>query len=351
MTRPLTGPAWREGCLNLLDPAPPGPLSGPRTAETVSAELRTMHQRGDLDLPLPGGGETAVRWAMLARLGRRDLCLARLAEGHADAVAILAEAGRAPVPGATYGVWASRSRGTGARIQSRHGKWRVSGRVRFCSGAGYLDRALVAAMSADGQGPLLVDVDLANPRIELDLDSWPALGMDASASLDVSFHDLVLAERSIVGPIGFYTGRCGFAFGGAGVAAVWLGGAAGGLDAAVAALRPGPIDDHHRLAQLGALHTQLAGTDALLVSAAETIDREPTADYSLLVATCRSAAEKASREVLDVVPRIVGPGPLCWDRRLAQHLADLQVYIRQHHAEADLAALGSAFLAYRDQIS
>ena len=72
---------------------------------------------------------------------------------------------------------------------------------------------------------------------------------------------------------------------------------------------------------------------------------EPTADYSLLVATCRSSAERTAREVLDVVPRIVGPGPLCWDRRLSRHLADLQVYIRQHHAEADLAALGSVFLA------
>ena len=351
MTRSLTDPTWREGCLDLLDPAPPGPLSGPRTAETVSAELRQLQQRGDLDLPLPGGGDTAARWAMLARLGRRDLCLARLAEGHADAVAILAEAGRSPLPGATYGVWASRSSGTGAKIQSRDGKWRLTGRVRFCSGAGYLDRALVAATSADGQGPLLLDVDLADPRVELVADSWPALGMDASASLDVSFHDLAVAEGLVVGPIGFYTGRCGFAFGGAGVAAVWLGGAAGGLDAAVAALRRRPRDDHHRLAQLGALHTQLAGTDALLVSAAERIDHEPTADYSLLVATCRSSAERTAREVLDVVPRIVGPGPLCWDRHLPQHLADLQVYIRQHHAEADLAALGSVFLADRDQIS
>ena len=135
------------------------------------------------------------------------------------------------------------------------------------------------------------------------------------------------------------------------MAAVWLGGAAGAFDTALTAVTPGLAVDPHRLAQLGVLHTQLASTDALLALAAETIDSAPAGDHGLLVATCRSAAERAAREVIDVVPRIVGPGPLCWDRRLSRHLADLQVYIRQHHAEADLAALGSAFLACRAQSS
>ena len=65
--------------------------------------------------------------------------------------------------------------------------------------------------------------------------------MDASASLAVTFHDLVLAEAAIVGPVGFYTGRCGFRLGGAGVAAVWLGGAAGAVDGALSAMTPGRV--------------------------------------------------------------------------------------------------------------
>ena len=347
MTRTYSRPTSLERRTSLLGLAPADPWRGFRTAETVSAELRQLQQRGELDLPLPGSGQTAARWAMLAWLGRQDLCLARLAEGHADAVAILAEAGRAPVPSALYGVWASRSRGTGATVHSQDRKWHLGGTVGFCSGAGYLDRALVAAMAVDGKSSLLLEVDLTDPRVEPDRDSWPALGMDASASLAVTFHDLVLSEAAIVGPVGFYTGRCGFCLGGAGVAAVWLGGAAGAVDGALSAITPGPGVDPHRLAHLGAVHAQLASTDALLASAAEAIDAAPAGDHDLLVATCRSSAERTAREVIDVIPRIVGPGPLCWDRHLAQHLSDLQVYIRQHHAEADLAALGSAFLAGR----
>ena len=79
-----------------------------RTVETVEAQLRSMLAAGALDLPCPGGGATAQGWAALAGLGRRDLALARFAEGHSDAVAVLAEVGRVAVPSALYGVWAAR---------------------------------------------------------------------------------------------------------------------------------------------------------------------------------------------------------------------------------------------------
>jgi hypothetical protein len=345
MPRPCPASRRPHMPASLLDVVPPEVLRGPRSAESVSEELRELQRRGELELPLPGGGRTASRWAALAHLGRRDLCLARLAEGHADATAILVESGRVPRPTALYGVWASRSSGTGASVRRQDGKYHLSGTVRFCSGAGYLDRALVAAALADVEGSLLLEVDLGDPRVQPKPDSWPAIGMDASSSLEVAFDDLVLPEEAAVGPESFYTRRCGFALGGAGVAAVWLGGAVGALDLAMADWSSGRSPGPHRLAHLGALHTQLASTDALFVLAAEVIDSEPSEDHELLVGTCRSAAEKTAREVIDVVPRLVGPGPLCWDRRLAQHLADLQVYVRQHHGEADLAALGSRILS------
>ncbi|HZI98072.1 MAG TPA: hypothetical protein VFD41_11170, partial [Actinomycetales bacterium] len=73
--------------------------------------LQTMLQAGAFDIPLPGAG-TRRRWEALARWGSRDLVLARLAEGHTDAVAILAEAGHPPVERRLLGVWASASEGT-----------------------------------------------------------------------------------------------------------------------------------------------------------------------------------------------------------------------------------------------
>ena len=65
----------------------------------VAADFAAAVASGRLDLPLPGGGRTWERWAVLADLAGEDLSLARLSEGHADALAILAELGRRPAAG------------------------------------------------------------------------------------------------------------------------------------------------------------------------------------------------------------------------------------------------------------
>ncbi|WIX99595.1 acyl-CoA dehydrogenase family protein [Amycolatopsis mongoliensis] len=309
----------------LLAKTPPKPLPSPRTATSVGAELRSLHTAGELDLPLPGDGRTAARWVALAAFGRRDLTLARLAEGHADAVAILAEAGRSPATGALYGVWAAKSGGTGAAWDGGA----LTGTVRFCSGLSLLDRALVAA------GDRLVEVDLADPGVRRHPDTWQAVGMDASDSGDVVFDGV---PGTLVGPPGWYVHRPGFALGGAGVAAVWLGGAAGLLDDVLAYLRERGGADEHQLAHVGAMHTALSCADAVLAQAA-------AGDVDALVAgTCRAAAERSAVEVLERALKVTGPTPACRDRRFAQRVADLPVYVRQHHAERDLAALGRTVL-------
>ena len=55
--------------------------------------------------------------------------------------------------------------------------------------------------------------------------------MQASDTVDVELDDLPVGETDLLGPPGWYTDRPGFWWGGGGVAAVWLGGAFGVLDA------------------------------------------------------------------------------------------------------------------------
>ena len=61
--------------------------------DKTASEFVELVNSGELDLPLPGSGSTQDRWFAFEALGGRDLSLARLSEGHADAVAILAELG------------------------------------------------------------------------------------------------------------------------------------------------------------------------------------------------------------------------------------------------------------------
>lgn len=82
-------------------------------------------------IPLPGEATTA-RFAALTELGRRDLSLARLAEGHLDAAAILYEMERAlPAPAERWGVWAARPRAPASRParQERGGGWTAPSRT------------------------------------------------------------------------------------------------------------------------------------------------------------------------------------------------------------------------------
>lgn len=66
---------------------PAGISAWQRTARAFVSAVES----GRLDVPLPGSGSTRERLAALIELAEEDLSLARLGEGHADAVAILAE--------------------------------------------------------------------------------------------------------------------------------------------------------------------------------------------------------------------------------------------------------------------
>src|SRR5215471_12848979 len=106
-------------------------------AELIS-ELRTELQQ---EIPLPGHGSTVQRHLRLMEFGRRDLSLARLAEAHYDAVAILAEAGRLSTDGAVYGVWASEIPVKCIELHRTHEGLFLSGSKMFCSGASLIDKA------------------------------------------------------------------------------------------------------------------------------------------------------------------------------------------------------------------
>jgi len=236
-------------------------------------------------------------------------------------------------------VWAARPGGSGAAVVDGT----LRGTVRFCSGAHIVDRALVVADTSAGR--VLVDVAIEPPVARPDPDSWNTPAMAAADTLDVWFDRLPIDADGVVGEPDWYLTRPGFAIGGGGVAAVWWGGAAGLLDRAVAHLPDTP--DAHQLAHLGELDALLAAADALLGRVASRIDTRPSGDHALEVARARCAVERVVRETLDRVPRMLGAGPLSGDADLARTLADLGIYVRQHHGERDHAALGTAVLGAR----
>jgi alkylation response protein AidB-like acyl-CoA dehydrogenase len=317
-------------------------------AQTVPASdpatmLSAMLDAGLDRLPMPGQGGTLARWRALAVVAAHDLALLKLYEGHTDALAIVDEIGGpqfAAPAGARWGVWCAEA--PGARLELRPavddgGDPVLSGRKAWCSGAAGLTHALVSCWNEHGQA-CLAAVALDQPGVHITNEGWQAVGMAASASVDVDFEHAAARQ---IGTPGAYLQRPGFWHGGAGIAACWLG-AAGAVGAYLAASlhRAGAGADPHRLAQLGAIDITLAATTALLRDAAAAIDRHPERDARALALRTRLSAEAAATQVLALATRALGAGPLCRDARFARLCADLPVFLRQSHAERDLAALG-----------
>jgi len=302
-------------------------------------ELRGLLAEGQLDLPLPGEGQTVERHRSLYALGERDLSLARLGEAHTDAVAILAQAGREAARGAIYGVWASEKGAPPLELSPAGGGYTLRGMKRFCSGGTSIDRALVTARR--GEVPVLVEVPLASEHVSADSADWVTPAFEGTETSTVTFDDLPLSETAVVGPPGFYLERPGFWHGALGPAACWAGGAAG----LVRAAWKSPREEPHGKAHLGAIGAAAWGLRALLSEAGREIDADPedgagTAQARALMV--RHLVERSCADVLDRFGRATGPRLLAFDASVARRHAELTLYIRQCHAERDLEALADA---------
>jgi alkylation response protein AidB-like acyl-CoA dehydrogenase len=321
MGREMSVPVWPW-----YHPIPNLPAMEADVAETFFA----LAAKDQLTLPLPGGGATLGRFVALAEISAVDLSLGRLVEGHTDAVAILAEAGREPPPGAVLGVWAAR-RGADVVATPVGEGWRLRGRKSWASGAGTLTHALMTAAGPDGDR--LFEVAMDQDGVTVVPGTWPAVGMAMSDSADVEF-DILVGRDAAVGPPGWYVDRPGFWFGSVGVAACWLGGALG----LVRALRTDLAERH-----LGAAATRCASLAREIAWAAGRIDSKPS-EVRALALEVRHLVEDGCLEVMAHVGRAGGAGPLCHDRAQSRRLADLPVYIRQHHTDRDAEALGRLLL-------
>lgn len=312
-----------------------------RHRDEVGAAARALSKHGLLDLPFPGAGRTAERFASLMALGRADLSLARVAEGHLDAAAILAELGHStPVPGELWGMWAADPKRKPLVARESEGGWRLDGQKPWCSGAGACTH-LISAHAPDGYR--LFAVDTASPGLSPEEGTWDAAAMPGCDSRTLQLDGVAAIA---VGAPGEYLSRPGFWHGAIGVAAVWLGGSEAVAAALGRAHRRRPLDVHGAV-HTGAVATVLHGGRSVLATAASAIDADRLdhgQDAQIRALAVRAVVERAATEVIDRVGPALGPAPLATDREHAHRVADLGLYLRQSHRERDWASLGAAVL-------
>ena len=156
----------------------------------------------------------------------------------------------------------------------------------------------------------------------------------------------VVPEEAAIGEPGFYLSRPGFWHGAVGVAACWAGGAQGLAERYLSRHRR---DDCHALAHLGAVSAECWAMTAVLRQAADEIDGDSShragghaGEAMRRALRTRHVVERACLDVMARLDRVGGPRASALDGAIAQHRADLALYLQQCHGERDLEALGRA---------
>ncbi|MEO6397121.1 MAG: acyl-CoA dehydrogenase, partial [Tepidiformaceae bacterium] len=282
----------------------------------------------------PGCGATWSRFRRLAEIAAEDLSLARLAEGHSDALAIFAEAGiETAAESPLYGVWVA---GFPLASTSADAPLTIEGRRAYCSGSDVVNRALVTA-ACDGQGVGLFEIEAQGPGVAIDANSWEAVGMAATRSHSIDFQSVQPLRQ--VGLAGFYEERPGFWNGSGNVAACWYGGALG-LARGVMSRSSGASGQRVLLAEVAVTLNQM---QTVLAAAARTIDAcpEAPAEERELRALClRDMVYRGCLGVLAAAAELGGTEKSTHDAGQARRLADLPVYLRQHHPMVDRERIG-----------
>jgi hypothetical protein len=281
--------------------------------------------------PVNGEGSgTLSRWQILAYVAGIDLTIAKWFESHLDALSILHEVGYDKADQGLWAVWAAE--GHSDPIHYQQGK--ISGTKAWCSGANIVDRALMTYRDKNGQSQLLI-VDMQQTGIEIDNEEWQAVGMQATDTATLKFHEVSATQ---VGRANKYLERVGFWHGAAGVAACWYGATAYLADYLISAYQQKPND--YKAMYLGQISTALAVTQQYFYHVADLIDSQPQLSHELAIRQLRSQVEKVARQVMEVVGQALGAAPFCCNAHFARLSADLPVFIRQSHGAFDLQKIG-----------
>ena len=330
----------------------------------LSLEFSWLREAGFLAVPVPremGGKAWGVEpgtWRDLLRLlkiiGRGNLSVGRIYEGHVNALQLILqwgspaqiEAAAADVQnGCLFGVWNTEAPNDGLALEKVVGgpeRFRLSGAKTFASGASLLQRVFANATTAGGWQMCLVPLDQV--QVECDAASWQPLGMRATESIRVNFDGVEVDSAALFGKPGDYNREPWFSGGAIRFAAVQLGGAEAIAEAARHFLRQeGRTEDPHQAIRAGEMAALLESGDLWLVGAASRAEAAAAYPEELVAyaGLMRRTIERIGLEVTEHAVRSSGARALLRPNSLERLVRDLTMYLRQPAPDSVLMRAGS----------
>jgi alkylation response protein AidB-like acyl-CoA dehydrogenase len=274
---------------------------------------------------------------LLRIIGAADLSIARLFEGHVNAISLVTRYGsKAQIErlaadvqkGALTGVWGAED-SVGLKRQQRPNGWQLEGRKILASGAGSVQRPLVTLTSP--QGPLMYLLALEADG-EADLENWRPLGMRATATGTVDLTGVMVTSEQQIGAPGDYMTQPFFSGGAWRFCAAQLGACERLTELYRDQLRArGRGEDPYQLERL-AQCAAACGTALFWVEEAARRFADDTQDAATTVAFAnltRMVTERAALDVMERVQRGIGLFGFIQPNPVERICRDLATYLRQ----------------------
>jgi alkylation response protein AidB-like acyl-CoA dehydrogenase len=314
-------------------------------------------------LPVDEGGAgigtdrlaTPTLLLVLTLLGGAHLSVARLFEGHVNAVALLWQYGsglqrqrlaRYVRDGGLLGVWNAPAPKGPLRLVEDGDHFKLSGTKIYASGAGAIRRPLLTATAPDGK-LLMLWCDVT--KAVVDLSDWKVLGMKATATGTVHFDGVPVDSDELFGQDQDYHRQPAFSGGAWRFVAAQLGAAGALVDLTKDALRSAGRDqDPHQRARLAEAVMRLE-TGRLWTEKAATLAEDPTADAletTSYVGMARLVVEQVGMDIIALAQRSVGLRGMLEDNPMERICRDLSTYLRQPVPDAIRDAAAGSALAY-----
>lgn len=338
--------------------------AGDRDRSFPEHGIALLREVGALAAPLPTslGGlglgtqpDGAIGMLGVLRLiGRGNLSLGRLYEGHVNALKLLVRYGspaqlrdtaEAIRDGGLFGIWVTEG---DAPVQYRPSpdglRLLLDGAKLFASGARQVSHPLITARSPDGDARMMI-VPLGSDR-QASAMAAGLSGMRGASTGRCDFAGIVLDRTALIGEAGDYLRQPEFSAG------AWRGIAValGGIDHLVALLceqlsSRGRDENAHQRARIGealiARETaSLWARKAALVAEGEQF--EP-GDVAATVNLARIACERAGLDVIRLVQRSLGLGAFLESNPVERVMRDLATYLRQPAPDETLTEAAAWF--------
>ena len=294
---------------------------------------------------------------ILKILGRANLVIGRVVEGHFNAVLLTKFFGASEqlnnfaeiirTENAVSGVWNTEAANGVTIGKSKKGAFQMSGWKTFATGVDFVEYPIVNG-ELKGKGWQMCLVPLKKFQVETDASWWSPMGMKATRSFRVCFDDVELSADDLIGAANDYYRQPLFSGGAIRFAAVQLGGAEAIFDETRQYLQKlERTEDVFQQMRIGKMAIEIEAGNLWLGVAAEKFEKylsnpcEKTSEEFLNYANMmRTAIGEICRKTIVLCEESVGARGLNQPFHFGRIIRDLSIYLRQPAPDAALLSVG-----------